>query len=221
MAIMTNVRINTKFGVARKDKRGYYQISSRKEGNKGKLLHRLIFEAFYKIKLPNNIIIHHEDENPSNNEIWNLIPMTQNEHVVLHHKGKLLSKETRKKLSLSKQGEKHPNYGKPLPKETREKIRQANTGHKHSDETKQKIGKAHAGKTISYEDKLKMSKSQNSTGYFRVSFYKNKNYKKGFGYRYQWYENGKRHKIESKSIESLKEKVLARGLKWEKLEAIQ
>ena len=221
MAIMTNVRINTEFGVARKDKRGYYRISSRKEGNKGKLLHRLIFEEFYKTKLPKNIVIHHNDGDPTNNNIWNLIPMRWEEHTFLHHKGREFSKEHRQHISEAMKGEKHRNYGKPLPKETREKIRQANTGHKHSDETKQKISKAHAGKTISYEDKLKMSKSQNSTGYFRVSFYKNKNYKKGFGYRYQWYENGKRHKMESKSIESLKEKVLARGLKWEKLEAIQ
>ena len=46
----------TKFGTA-KIYRGYYIITSRKEGNHGKFLHRLIFEDFYKIKLPKHIII--------------------------------------------------------------------------------------------------------------------------------------------------------------------
>ena len=218
---MANVRINTEFGVARKDEKGYYRITSRKEGNKGKLLHRLVFEAFYKIKLPANVIIHHDDEDPSNNEIWNLIPLTQDEHVILHRKGKSLSDEAREKISRSKQGENHPNYGKHLSEETREKIRQSNTGHKHSEETKRKIGEAHAGKTITDEQKENMSKSQNNTGYFRVSFYTSNRYKKGYGYRYQWYENGKRKKIESKSLKLLKEKVLARGLPWKKLEKVE
>ena len=30
---MNNTRVNTKFGVARRDERGYLQITSRKEGN--------------------------------------------------------------------------------------------------------------------------------------------------------------------------------------------
>jgi hypothetical protein len=218
---MSNNTITTPFGVARKDKRGYYQITSRKEGNKGKLLHRLIFEAFYKIRLPNNIIIHHDDGNPSNNEIWNLIPLTPEEHTILHHKGKTLSEEHRQTISNNMKGEKHPNYGKHLSNVTREKIRQANTGHKHSEETKRKIGEAHAGKTITDEQKENMSKSQNNTGYFRVSYYTSNRYKKGYEYRYQWYENGKRKKIESKSLKLLKEKVLARGLPWKKLEKVE
>ena len=43
---MNNTRVNTKFGVARRNERGYLQITSRKEGNKGRMLHRLIFEDF-------------------------------------------------------------------------------------------------------------------------------------------------------------------------------
>ena len=42
----------TKFGTARLNKLGYYLITSRSEGNNGKLLHRLIFEDFYQIPPP-------------------------------------------------------------------------------------------------------------------------------------------------------------------------
>jgi len=220
---MNNTRVNTKFGVARRDERGYLQITSRKEGNKGRMLHRLIFEDFYKTKLPKNIVIHHNDGDPTNNNIWNLIPMRWEEHTFLHHKGREFSKEHRQHISEAMKGEKHRNYGKPLPKETREKIRQANTGHKHSEETKQKISNSHIGKTHSDESKLKMSNNRNTTGYFRVSIYRNKCYKKGYGYQYQWYdENGKRKRITAVTIEALKNKVLKKGLEWKQLlEAIQ
>lgn len=77
-------RIETQFGIAIQNKYGYYQIKSRKEGNHNKYLHRLIFENFYGIKLLSNIHIHHLDEDKSNNEIWNLIPMTKQEHNSLH-----------------------------------------------------------------------------------------------------------------------------------------
>ena len=78
--------LETKFGKARVGDIGYYRISSHKEGNYGKLLHRLVFEDFYKIKLPQSVLIHHEDKNPLNNEIWNLVPMTRAEHAAIHMK---------------------------------------------------------------------------------------------------------------------------------------
>ena len=76
--------IKTKYGNATLNDYGYYHISSGKEGNHGKFLHRLIFEDFYNIKLPSNIEIHHDDGDKTNNEIWNLIPLTKSEHRLLH-----------------------------------------------------------------------------------------------------------------------------------------
>ena len=81
--------MKTKFGTVKISSDGYYQIKSKKEGNFGKKLHRLIFEDFYQIKLPKHIIIHHDDGDKLNNEIWNLIPMTIGEHNVIPHKGKI------------------------------------------------------------------------------------------------------------------------------------
>lgn len=94
-----------------------------------------------------------------------------------------ISDETRKKISDSHKGEKHPMYGKTHSNETKEKIRQANIGktpwikgktlsdeHKEkirqahigitfSDEHKEKIGNAHKGKTRSDETKEKIRKA--------------------------------------------------------------
>ena len=103
-------KVQTKYGTASIDSHGYYRIKTWKEGNNNKLLHRLIFEDFYQIKLPSNIIIHHDDGNKLNNEIWNLIPMTPGEHTALHSKcntwsrGKYVPEETRLKQSKAHQG---------------------------------------------------------------------------------------------------------------------
>ena len=70
--------IQTKYGTARISRDGYFRIISGKEGNYGKHLHRLIFEDFYKIKLPKHIQIHHDDGDKLNNNIWNLIPLSRN-----------------------------------------------------------------------------------------------------------------------------------------------
>lgn len=65
-----------------------------------KLLHRVIFEDFYKCDLddefPDGVRIHHIDGNRTNNEIWNFEPISASEHQRLHQNG-----------------EKNNMYGKP------------------------------------------------------------------------------------------------------------
>ena len=96
--------LNTKYGTA-KVIGGYYIITSRETGNHGKLLHRLIFEDYYNIKLPSHIDIHHDDGDKLNNNMWNLIPLTRSEHMSLHQKhrhkesSKIIPMETRIKIS--------------------------------------------------------------------------------------------------------------------------
>lgn len=131
--------MKTKFGNARLSNEGYYVISSTKEGNHGKKLHRLIFEDFYQIILPSDMHIHHNDGNKTNNEIWNLIPMTNSEHIRLHKKGCKMSDDFKRKMSKI-------HKGKKLSSEQVEEIRQRTQGEgnpmygKHHDiETKQKI----------------------------------------------------------------------------------
>ncbi len=113
--------MRTKFGTAKVNKEGYLVISSTKEGNCDKLLHRLVFEDFYKIKLPEHIIIHHDDGDKTNNEIWNLIPLTRAEHNTLHKTGVVKKVKSPMKPKSDKRkvtGEDHHLYGKPRLEES-------------------------------------------------------------------------------------------------------
>ena len=134
-----NGTLQTKYGTAKLNKDGYYTITSAKERNNGRKLHRLIWEDFYGCKVPKGYVIHHKNEKRNDNCILNLQLLKKEDHIRLHHSGKKVSDETRKKLSETHKGlfagDKNPNYGKPLSKET----------------------------------SMKISKSKNTTGYFRVS----------------------------------------------------
>lgn len=145
--------IKTKFGNAYLTPKGYYKVNN-------KFLHRLVFEDFYQINLDEEfdepMVVHHIDEDKTNNEIWNLDIMPRSDHMILHKKGK--------------------------PK--------------------------------SENHKINRSKSTNTSGFFRVYKEINKKYKQGFRWRYDYRENGKRNQISSVDLDGLKEKVIAKGLKW-------
>ncbi len=70
-----------------------------------------------------------------------------------------ISEETRRKMSESKTGKKHPNFGKSLTEETRKKISLKATGKTITDETREKLMQAHLGKTLTEEHRQKMSES--------------------------------------------------------------
>lgn len=107
-------KIYTEFGIARKYG-GYYRISSSKEGNMNKLLHRLIYEKEHNCTIPEGYVIHHLDGDKTNNDPNNLQMMEASKHNSLHMKGennryygKKLSKTTRMKMSEARKGLKHP-----------------------------------------------------------------------------------------------------------------
>ena len=120
--------IKTKFGNASLINGRYYVYKTENGKRTGKLLHRLIFEDFYNIDLneefPDGVVIHHEDGNPLNNNIWNLVPMTRAEHNVIHTKGRKASLETRQKMSAQRQKENHPMYGRHHTEKSKEKMKQ-------------------------------------------------------------------------------------------------
>jgi hypothetical protein len=60
--------------------------------------------------------------------------------------GVIVSDETRKKLSISRKGEKNYAYGKIRSDEHKQKISKAHKGKTHSDETKKKISDIHRNK---------------------------------------------------------------------------
>ncbi len=131
MKIERQNKIKTEFGTA-SIIGCYYRIKSSKEGNKDKLLHRLIFEKFYG-KIPEGGVVHHKDGDKTNNCIFNLQLMRAREHNSLHSKGennpffgKTHPAETRVKIGEARKGkcagENHHNYGKTTPEETSDKI---------------------------------------------------------------------------------------------------
>lgn len=126
-------RIETKFGSANLNSEGYYAITSVKEGNCGKLLHRLIYEDEVG-PIPDGYHVHHINHNKIDNSIENLQALSLSEHSRLHTTGK-----------------NNPMYGKHLTNEHKEKLRKAFTGEnnprygvKHTEETKQKMRENHA-----------------------------------------------------------------------------
>ena len=140
--------IQTKYGTATIDAQGYYVIHSKE--NRGKKLHRLIFEDFYNIKLPSNIDIHHNDGNRINNEIWNLIPLTHEEHSALH-------------------SFKHTEN-------TKQKIREAKLGKKRPKESKQiLINKSKSRNTTGYFRVIKQNKPEAKQGFLWIYYYHENN----------------------------------------------
>lgn len=91
---------------------GYYTISSRKEGNHGKKLHRLIYEKYFG-PIPEGFVIHHRDGNKLNNNLDNLVMLHSIEHNRLHMLGEKnhmygrhfnLSEEHKNRISESHKG---------------------------------------------------------------------------------------------------------------------
>ena len=129
------------------DSKGEVQkINIKKDGRayfKGHKLHEWQVHTHYGWK--QGMAIHHIDKNKLNNSLSNLVYLTPSEHTKIHSKGKILSEETKRKMSEAKKGEKHPLYGKPLSEETKRKMSEALKGNKnmlgkhHTEETKQKM----------------------------------------------------------------------------------
>ena len=68
-------KIFTKYGTCIEDKDGYWIVSSRKEGNKNKRLHRLVWEEYNSL-IPHGFVIHHKDNNRKNNSIARILNIT-------------------------------------------------------------------------------------------------------------------------------------------------
>ena len=185
------IKIHTKYGTAKLNE-GYYQISSNKEGNQGKKLHRLIFEEYHKCTLDKNDIIHHIDGDKLNNHPANLICMSRKAHLKLHHTGK------------NHKGKNNPMYGKHFSEETRKKMSEAQKGEKHH----------MYGKHFPKEHRKNLSKSRNTTGFYLVSKERCKSCKQKFKWVYCYYENRKRKRISNIDLKKLEEKVKAKGLEW-------
>lgn len=114
---------------------------------------------------------------------------------------KIAKKISKSLKGIDRSGKKNPMYGK-----------------KHTSITKKKMSELKKGISLSQDVKDKMSFNKTTTGYYNVSIEKTKNTKQGFVYCYQYYDDDKkRHKIRSTDLDKLKDKVIAKKLRWYKL----
>ena len=88
-----------------------------------------------------------------------LIFLTPTDHRRLHHLGKHLSEDTRKKLSESNKGENNPMFGTHHSVEARKKMSEAKIGKHHSVEARKKMSEARKGKHLSEETRTKLSET--------------------------------------------------------------
>ena len=191
-------KIKTKFGSATMDQKGYYRISSSKENNYNKMLHRLIWEDWYGKPIPKGYFIHHLNHQKDDNRIQNLQCVESKSHRKYHSSNP--SKETRRKLSETKKGELNPNFNKPLSEEQKEILL------KYAKEPK------------SEKHKENLSISRNTVGYVNVSKHYSTNYKKGYTWRYSYSENGKRYDIHRTKLGDLEKEVKRRNLNWKRID---
>ena len=92
--------INTKWGSAIIDSKGYYRLRKPYKGKPKVLIHRLIFEDCYKVTLLKNAVIHHKDHCTTNNNIENLELMSVGEHIAYHNS--LRKQNTTQRINSSK-----------------------------------------------------------------------------------------------------------------------
>jgi hypothetical protein len=123
--------------IGSEERSGHIKLSLREKDNKRNThLHILIAEMFvpipeeYKDVPREEMVVHHIDFDPANNDPVNLQWLTDEQHKSLHHKGKKFSEEAKKKMSdkaKMRTCEKHPNYGKHFSEEVRRKMSEAHS----------------------------------------------------------------------------------------------
>jgi len=109
--------------------------------NKAKASFKSIIENMRKERPGIDIVLHHIDSNDQQYELWNTIPMYEDEHRKYHQK----SPEMRKKISDSMKGKPARNKGKKHTEEAKEKNRLSHLGKKHTEETKKKMSVTRKG----------------------------------------------------------------------------
>ena len=93
-------------------------------------------------------------------------------------RGRKASAETKKKLSLSKMGEKNPQFGKPMGNKCRAALLASRKGSHHSEEAKRKMSKSNS--LAQNTERVKKMRSERSKGdkshFWKGGVCKDKNY---------------------------------------------
>lgn len=119
----------------------YLIINNHKYKHKG--VHQYIWMIANQADIPEGYDVHHIDGNPLNNSIYNLELVELHAHRSEHKKNRIVSEETKKKMSESM---------KNMSEETKKKISETLKGFKHTEETKMKMSKAKKGIQLNRKD---------------------------------------------------------------------
>lgn len=178
-------------------------------------LHRYIWEKHNNCKIPKGYVIHHKDENVDNNDITNLILMSNPEHVRFHRKGKQFSQEHLKNLSESHKGYKpteeqkrkisESQLGKPKPAVSKAQLGVSRgIGRKHTEEHRANISKG----LTKYTDEERKEARKQTIKKSRAKSDKHKEYMKEYGKHRILTDEQKARKAELARLRRQKEKSL-------------
>ena len=129
---------------------GYLQVGLYKDTKRHfRSVNRLVMETYCPIENDHLYHAHHEnrvrDDNNLKNLKWELIA----DHIREHSKGKVISEETRRKISESLKGKVFSEEHRRKMSEARKGTKCWNKGIKMSEETKRKISESHKGSQYS------------------------------------------------------------------------
>ena len=149
------------------DEKGHLQIDL--GNNYEPYVHRLVYQTFVG-PIPKGFVVHHLDKCPENNNVRNLKAMTQSDHSILHNEGRVVSQQTKQKISRANKGKKRSQQflikwseqrkGHIVSQETRDKISNTLKGHTVSQQTKIKISESSKGKKLSPESIAKRQQTR-------------------------------------------------------------
>lgn len=86
--------------------------------------------------------------------------------ISYYMKKRIVSEETGNKMSISKSGENHPNFGKQISEEHKNKLLNSWKGRKHTQESKLKMSEANKGRIFTEEHRRKLSECKKGENHF-------------------------------------------------------
>ena len=115
MILMSKTR-NTKFGIV-KQYGSYLKVVSRKGGNHGKFLHRLIYEDAHNLCILEGVHVHHKNGITTDNRIENLELINPSQHDKIHHANKTIGMHGKKHTHEAKLKISRAHKGEPKSKQ--------------------------------------------------------------------------------------------------------
>ena len=86
--------------------------------------------------------------------------------ISYYMKNRVVSEETKNKISISRSGENNPNFGKQISEEHKNKLLNSWKGRKHTQESKLKMSESKKGKSFTEEHRKKLSECKKGENHF-------------------------------------------------------